>query len=1077
MNILSWSSDIKRLPFFYEKKYKDLSNIQTIEETKDNNNKEKNENKIKEKKDTININNIFISGPREMHTINGLLFINGKLIHEKNGKMIRENLIMKILDNKIIDLYRIFNGVYYSFKLQIFRNKPYFIVIGGNFNEFMIDSKLELFMISSIKIYDATDFIINKNGKYPPENLSNSKEEPYPKLLLKNIKLMKRLEDGKIMCEIDELSMKKYESFQNINSFAINSEFTHAAISLDKGDIILIYGFPNLIECDNSSLTMMYLPKINIRDKGHVTNLFFTEINKFNYIKMILYASTSKIIYYYEWKKNQKSKEENIIKLKILNPGGPGGYSGCIDIKNQYLLMGSSLDDFICEFENLEISKTWFFEGKKTHVYYFKDYILFVVGGENNSSLQIYDKKNSFFIYYKELKKKIIGLCCDNNNIYVVYEKNPNYKYIVKLTEKSLKEKIQLLFNKKYFELAIIYAESYNFDQLTISNISKLYAEHEYNNKNYNSSINQYIKTIGFYDPSYVIQKFNNYKKIDYLILYLEKLLEYCETKNKINEEYNNYSKLLLSYYIFRDKIKKFKEYINKKSAFLSNELLKFIINLCIEINETEFALNYLKQKKIYISYIELLFTLNKKEEALNFIRKLSKEEKPLIPNNTINIKKDSLLSHYQIGEIDVNTRKYSVKISTIVPLKEMQNIFNKVIILFLNEDDNDNNNKTKINKNSIAYEFFEIFMIFIYKNYQNIQAKDLNTLIHNFLFFDKYFIMLFDKLISYQISFDDKIIHRRIELYLNELYNESINNEKEKEIIRKNIIDLLSNKKYKNIYDIQYLMLLFKYYNFNEGIKLLSEQTKTFKDIILILFDNKEYKQVLSIFEKNSIKETSIWVMTLHLFLQEIKINKNDEKEKIILDICFQEFLSKIVDNNIISPIEILDIISEVNDEVPIKLIKDFFLNAIENENKNLVNNLIKSKEYEANIHEIDEEINNLKEKPLNLRLTKCDECNMGIEYPVIFFKCGHYFHYICLNYYIKDFRNAHCPKCIVFRKQILNKNLESQKIYQSLNSEENLEKELNKHDNHIDFINMLYSKGLFRFNTTRKSTYKNRK
>jgi len=48
------------------------------------------------------------------------LFINGKLIHEKDGKMIRENLIMKILDNKIIDLYRIFNGVYYSFELKSF---------------------------------------------------------------------------------------------------------------------------------------------------------------------------------------------------------------------------------------------------------------------------------------------------------------------------------------------------------------------------------------------------------------------------------------------------------------------------------------------------------------------------------------------------------------------------------------------------------------------------------------------------------------------------------------------------------------------------------------------------------------------------------------------------------------------------------------------------------------------------------------------------------------------------------------------------------------------------------------------
>ena len=129
---------------------------------------------------------------------------------------------------------------------------------------------------------------------------------------------------------------------------------------------------------------------------------------------------------------NTKSKlfssEEDNILLKILNPGGPGGYIGCIYIKQKYLLLGSANNDFICEFENLEISKTWFFEGKKTNIYYFKDYILFAVSGECFSSLQVYDKLNSIFIYYKNVRKKIFGLCGDNNDIYVFFEKTQNYK-------------------------------------------------------------------------------------------------------------------------------------------------------------------------------------------------------------------------------------------------------------------------------------------------------------------------------------------------------------------------------------------------------------------------------------------------------------------------------------------------------------------------------------------------------------------------------------------------------------------------------------------------------------------------
>ena len=1061
--MLSWSSDMKKFNFFEEKKYKDLSNIQIIEEEDDEDNvKTKNENEIKNKQeiDTININNISISGPREIHAINGLLFINGKLIHDKDGKMIRENLIMKILDNKIIDLYRIFNGVYYRFELKIFKQRPYFIVVGGNFNEFMIDSKLELFMITSIKFYDATDFIFNKNEKYLPENLSNSKEEPYPKLLIKNIKLIKRLSDEKIMCEVNELSMEGYESFQNINSFAINSEFTHVAISLDKGDIILIYAYPNLLECNNNAIKMVFMPKINTRDKGHVTNLFFTQVNIFNTIKRILYASTSKIVYYYEWntKSSFFSSEESNIRLKVLNPGGPGGYSGCIDFKQKYLLLGSANDDFICEFDNLEISKTWFFEGKKTHVFYFKDYILFGVVGERFSSLQVYDKKNSIFIYYKNIRKKIIGLCCDESNIYVFYEKSQNYKYILKLTEKTLKEKIQILFNRKLFDLAVTYAESYNLDKMTLSNLSRIFAEQEYKKENYKTSIQQFIKTIGFYDPSYVIQKFNTKIKIIYLIKYLEKLLDYLEIKNKINEEYENYTALLLNCYILENNIPLFKQYIQKKVINFSNKISKRIIDICLSINEIEFAFNYAKQNKMNIYYIEMLFKLNRKEEALNFIIDLGKEETNENNNQSQN---KSILNHYEVGHINKNTMRNT----NVVLCKEMQNIFNKFISYFLEEDSND-----KIDSNSLSYRFFEIFMIFIYKNNEIIEEKDMNTLMNNFLFYDKYFIMIFDKLITYPIIFDKNIFHRRIELYL----VESENNKNEKEDIYSKIIDLLSNQKYKNIYDFEYLMVLFKYYNFNPGINFLSEQNKIFDDLLLILFDKKEYNKINDLFDKNSPKEKLIWEKCLQFFLQELK-NKNGLQKDLLIK-SFQDYLSLLLKKSIIPPIEILDTINGINDEIPIDLIRGFLLNVIEKENSDLVNNLVKSKEYEANIQEVDEDIYNMKERPITVKLTKCDECNLTIDYPVLLFRCGHYYHILCLSYYFKDLKNAHCPRCFEFRKKVYTKSLESEKIYNILNNEEAFNKELNKYSNQIDFLNILYSKGIFKFNKTNKNEIYNK-
>ena len=47
-----------------------------------------------------------------------------------------------------------------------------------------------------------------------------------------------------------------------------------------------------------------------------------------------------------------------------------------------------SNDDCIIEYDNLDFGKTWFFDKKKIIVKYFNDYIMFVIFGETESSLQ-----------------------------------------------------------------------------------------------------------------------------------------------------------------------------------------------------------------------------------------------------------------------------------------------------------------------------------------------------------------------------------------------------------------------------------------------------------------------------------------------------------------------------------------------------------------------------------------------------------------------------------------------------------------------------------------------------------------
>jgi hypothetical protein len=192
-----------------------------------------------------------------MYAIDGIVFISGKAIHKLDDKLVRESLIMKIVNNKVIDQYRIYNRLYYDFQLKVFNDKIYFVSIGGDLDTYNIDINNEnnningndqdkgiaqLFMMSSIKIYDASFFV-----KYPLKKLDNNNQGNIENYRVKQIKLLKNVKTGEIIPEKERL--EGLESIQNILSFAISSDFSQCAVGLDKGQIILVIGKPNLLTC------------------------------------------------------------------------------------------------------------------------------------------------------------------------------------------------------------------------------------------------------------------------------------------------------------------------------------------------------------------------------------------------------------------------------------------------------------------------------------------------------------------------------------------------------------------------------------------------------------------------------------------------------------------------------------------------------------------------------------------------------------------------------------------------------------------------------------------------------------
>lgn len=102
----------------------------------------------------------------------------------------------------------------------------------------------------------------------------------------------------------------------------------------------------------------------------------------------------------------------------------------------------------------------------------------------------------------------------------------PLLRQIFELREKDLGEKLDVLFKKSQYSLAITLARRHNYDELGVVDIRRQYGDHLYSQGNFVDAVSQYKETIGHLEPSYVIRKFLDAQRIQNLTAYLEALHE-----------------------------------------------------------------------------------------------------------------------------------------------------------------------------------------------------------------------------------------------------------------------------------------------------------------------------------------------------------------------------------------------------------------------------------------------------------------------------------------------------------------------------------------------------------------------
>jgi vacuolar protein sorting-associated protein 11 len=75
------------------------------------------------------------------------------------------------------------------------------------------------------------------------------------------------------------------------------------------------------------------------------------------------------------------------------------------------------------------------------------------------------------------------------------------------LQEKPTTTKLDILFHKSLYVLAINLARTQSLDEASIADIHRRYGDHLYLKGDYDGAMQQFIKTLGYLQPSYVIRK------------------------------------------------------------------------------------------------------------------------------------------------------------------------------------------------------------------------------------------------------------------------------------------------------------------------------------------------------------------------------------------------------------------------------------------------------------------------------------------------------------------------------------------------------------------------------------------
>lgn len=573
--------------------------------------------------------------------------------------------------------------------------------------------------------------------------------------------------------------------------------------------------------------------------------------------------------------------------------------------------------------------------------------------------ITVLDIQNKFIVLQTSIQD-VISVLSEWGSLYVL--SGQSQPCLFHLLEKDLQSKLALLFKKNLYDVAIRIAKGHQYDADGLADIFRQNGDHLYSNKgDHAGAIEQYIKTIGRLEPSYVIRKFLDSQHIENLTTYLQAL-------HKQGHATEDHTTLLLNCYTKLDKTDKLKEFIMTKDREVDFDV-EIAIKVCRQAS-TEDALLLAQKHGMHDWYLKIqIEDRSDFKQALEYISKL------------------------EFSEAETNMKKYGCIL--------LQNCAAEATQLLKRLcTDYRPSNKPLVDSNMLQGNINPL-----------VDHANPADFIHLFTECPEHLEEFLEYLLEKHTEWNPLLYNTLLEHYLNSwgsLVSAGTLETSRRLRYEQSVMKLLQNPDAR--YDKDQVLILCQANNFRPGILHLLEESHLYQQILQYHMIQRDYKEVLATCQRFGQQEPNLWIQAMWYCARDSHTPPD----------LLEEILRVIEKGKSLPPLLVLDALC-TSSEVTLANVRSYLLNVLAAENKLAKREQELVQKYREESERIRDQIHNIQTKAMIFQVSRCSACNQPLELPSIHFLCMHSYHQHCFQSFSEN--ESECPSCLPENKKIINR------------------------------------------------------